>query len=211
LIKLTGRDRDIDYRETKNKETGGISKKVKREGPKSSRKLELEMDWLQKYVTHELKGKKKKKQQVGGKNANRAGGGQSPQKKKVKLNESGKKAIVSSSLSLCVLIAHALNRCRHPQGNSTKSKSNNNNNNKGKGKAPAAAYCPDDDGDDEIEWGQGWGREGGALETANKYSSRKKGYSQKTPRYQVYHDGKKVERGDREGTVAFSGKGRTLG
>ncbi|GAA6010543.1 hypothetical protein JCM11491_006989 [Sporobolomyces phaffii] len=68
---------------------------------------------------------------------------------------------------------------------------------------------------EEMEMGSsdGWGIGGGALATANSYSSsgKKKRRHEGPVRFQVYHGGKQVDKKAKESTVAFAGKGRTLG
>ncbi|GAA5965954.1 hypothetical protein JCM3765_004131 [Sporobolomyces pararoseus] len=176
------RKRDMEWKEVVDKETGK-RKKVRKEDPALSRKLELEMDWLQAYTrTEEFRKKfKNKKDGISSEQMNN--------KKKAKIDQvvqyPGKKAVGSS-------------------------KSSSSSSSKGKGKAKPKAHCPGEDGD-EIEFAEGWGVAGGALATANKYGGNKhKNHHGRAPRFQVFQGGQKVDRKDREGTVAFRGQGRTL-
>ncbi|GAA5978656.1 hypothetical protein JCM5350_002468 [Sporobolomyces pararoseus] len=177
------RARDMEWKEVVDKETGK-RKKVKKEEPMLSRKLDLEMDWLQAYTKSEefKKNYKNKNKNKDKKDAVVV----PPPKKKTKQDQvvqyPGKKAVGGSS-----------------KASSSKTKAQR-------------PYCPDEDGDDDFESGDGWGLKGGALATANKYGgNKKKGYhQQREPRFQVFQGGKKVDRKEREGTVAFSGHGRTL-
>lgn len=90
LVKIS-RERDTEWQDKKDKDTGKMVK-VKRDAPPTSRKLELEMDWLQKYVDVELT-KRKKEQKLA-----RGGHGQAkapPQKKAKRNDKADPKASVS--------------------------------------------------------------------------------------------------------------------
>ncbi|GAA5869898.1 hypothetical protein JCM16303_001834 [Sporobolomyces ruberrimus] len=188
---LVEKARDMD-----NKLAQKTGKKVPREQPESSRKLELEMNWLMKYrLSDEVKGagkgkgKGKGKGEVAGKGKGKAKEKDSqPPKKKSKLDNAplhpGMKAIGKSTQS------------------SSKSASTSSHKAQGRTKRPQPA-AQDSEEEDELERGEGWGG-AAALATAPGHSKKKKN---RTDRYSVFQGGKVVKK---EGTVAFSGTGRTL-